>query len=152
MRSRGGTIASTGMLLALLLMSAPARAANVTVEFRLAVERPGVHISSCVVSVPSGSNAISVLNAAQRHKACRLLHYRLGYDSSRNKQYAACIDYICSVYNSFWYQLENGQRPGLRDEFPGSYVEDFSAQQSDRLTYAYYTQACVYTVGSYACL
>jgi len=157
MKSR--TMASLALVIG-VLVSGSARASTVSVTFRLAVEDPVAHASSCAIGVPSGSNLIAVLNAAQRNPACRLRGYGLYYDAFERKHFVDCIDHLCDVYNLYWRLNVNGRPPlpgRLGDELrdwpaPWDYVEDYSARAGDVITYAYTMLPCVYSfTGDYLC-
>jgi len=124
------TIFAAVGLTAVLLSSGAARASAVTVHFGLQTRQHAY----CAVSVPPGSNAIAVLNAAERRHC--ITGYRLQYWGSR--AYVSAIDGV----GGRWAQFENDKHEW--------YVQNFKADPGDRLVYVY--ERCVFTPGSYVCI
>ena len=117
---------------ALAAAAVPAHADGVSVSLALSAGRYAPTGAACTVSVPSGSNGLAVLNAAQQ-AGCVVSYQTVTYPGFGT--FVTCIDEVCGnatlgSVGTYWNMYDNGASAAYG-------VDGFSAQAGDELGFAY---------------
>lgn len=112
-------------------IGAPASAADVAVGFQVSAGTaapPGVPLSDCAVSVPSGANGVAVLDAAEA-KGC------IDSYSGSNTEFGyflECVNGICGTAVTYWALY-------LDDTFSNVGLSSYEARAGDEVEVSYQT-------------
>lgn len=133
------TLLSACLVALLLALAVPSYASSVAVTLKVTYGKPNLVSATgaeCAVTVPAGSNGITVLQEAVA-KGCISSYQTTTYG---NGNFVSCIDYVCGAVATYWAMRENGT-------YTSYGVDGFTAEPGDVLWFAYEEFVTCYPLG-----